>query len=76
MAKKPKNERSSQSYFEMANLRFMKIANKPADSQQYSLAMGLLSLSRAQHLGLKAIHSDLQRLYERIDRIEKKLGSV
>jgi carbonic anhydrase len=76
VAKKGADLRSSQSYFEMANFRFMKVANKPIDSQHYSLAMGLLNLSRAQRLALTAIFSHVQRINQKIDRIEKKLGSI
>ena len=76
MADEVADMRSSKSYFDMADARFMEVVNKPVDSQQYSLAMGVLNLSKAQRLALGAIFSRVQRLHQKIDRIEKKLGSV
>lgn len=76
MADEAADMRSSKSYFEMANARFMEVVSKPADLQQYALAMGLLNMSKSQDLALRAIFSRIQRLHHKIDRVEKKLGSV
>jgi hypothetical protein len=76
MADEAEDMRSSKSYFDMANARFMEIVNKPVDTQQYSLAMGLLNMSKSQDYALRAIFSRIQRLHHKIDRMEKKLGST
>jgi uncharacterized protein Yka (UPF0111/DUF47 family) len=76
MADELEDMRSSKSYFDMANSRFMEVVNKPVDTQQYALAMGLLNMSKSQDYALRAIFSRIQRLHHKIDRMEKKLGSV
>lgn len=67
-----------ESYFEMASSRFYNGMNKAAktDPQQYELFMGLLNLSKATGMTLGDISSRIERLHHKIDRIEKKLGSV
>jgi hypothetical protein len=76
MADETADMASSKSYFDMADARFMEVVNKPTDSQQYALAMGILDLSKAQRLALGAIFSRIQRLHQKIDRVERKIGSV
>jgi hypothetical protein len=76
MADEADDMKSSKSYFEMANARFMEVVNKPVDTQQYALAMGLLNMSKSQDFALRALFSRVQRLHHKIDRLEKKLGSA
>jgi len=68
----------AESYFKLADLRFTAGMNKAAttDPQQYELFMGLLNLNTATTLSLGAVSSRIERLHQKIDRIEKKLGSV
>lgn len=66
-------------YFELASMRFSTGMNKAAtvtDPLEYELFMGLLNLSKATGLSLGAISTRIERLHQKIDRIEKKLGSV
>jgi hypothetical protein len=67
-----------ESYFEMANSRFYNGMNKASttDPQQYELFMGLLNLSKATGMSLGEISTRIERLHQKIDRIEKKVGSV
>jgi len=76
MADETEDMASSKSYFDLADMRFMEVVNKPVDKQQYALAMGILNMSKAQRLALNAIFSRIQRLHHKIDRLEKKTGSV
>ena len=76
MSKETDAMKDSNSYFGLAKMRFQEVVNKPADGQQYALAMGLLSLSTATSLLSDAIFARIERLHQKIDRIEKKLGSV
>jgi N-acyl-L-homoserine lactone synthetase len=66
-------------YFELARLRFHNGMNKAAtvtDPLEYELFMGLLNLTKATGMSLEEIASRIERLHQKIDRIEKKVGSV
>lgn len=68
----------AESYFKMADSRFAAGMNKAAttDPQQYELFMGLLNLNTALGQSLGEISTRIERLHQKIDRIEKKVGSV
>lgn len=69
----------AESYFKMADMRFANGVNKAAtvtDPLEYELFMGLKNLNTATTLSLEAISSRIEQLHQKIDRIEKKVGSV
>lgn len=75
----------SKQHFRDADIQFtngrMTIPGRPeqyrsADAQQFALFAGLRSMNAATQLSLEAIFSRIERLDQKIDRIEKKLGSV
>lgn len=62
-------------FFHLADTQFT-AGNKKLDAQQFALFSGLRHLNAATQLSFEAISKHIERLHQKIDRIEKKVGSV
>jgi len=63
-------------YYDLANMRFKDGADKAAkgEAPDFDQVMGLNNMSRATRMAMETLFARIERLHQKIDRIEKKLG--
>lgn len=73
MSNETETTRQAQGYFKLADMRFKAGLDKTSntDAYRYEVSMGLLNLSTATRLYSEAMFSRIERLHQKIDRIQK-----